>query len=180
MRLTETFRLTFPKSSWEEVTDWDREQDPELILDDLRCVGERKLLGCLPLEPLESFCKVKPERFEHALNKKGLSTLLLEGRSCFVNSSGAVYALEEGKCRTHSGALYAYDPVQLQKFLNHPQNLAILNAHGWPNNAHRFTLKVAQIEATSESLYDLIALTFNDQNYRDYRRCPGGPVPWTL
>lgn len=135
------------------------------LLDDIELVGEKKLLGYLPLSTIRDICHEDPHVLQSRAEAKGLKTLLLKS----------------GECDIASGALYVYDPVKLQEFLLIPQNKAILEQNGWPVAVDGFVNNVVRVLAKDEALYDLIALAFSDKRpcYQDYAiKTPKSPVPW--
>jgi len=137
----------------------------ERLLKDLNQVGEKKLLGYLPLGTIRDICGEDPVALQKQAEARGLKTLLLSSRECDVAS----------------GALYVYDSEKLQKFILVPQNKEILERNNWPTDVDGFVKNITCVLASDEPLYDLIALCFNDPRpcYQDYKGTgPKSPQPW--
>lgn len=135
------------------------------LLNQLRRVGQEKLLGYLPLSTITDICHEDPKALQREAEGKGLKTLLLKYEECHIAS----------------GALYIYDPEKLQAFLLLPENKSILERNDWPTQVADFVVQVAQVVAEDRPLFDLIALAFNDPRpeYQPYARpTQRSPRPW--
>ena len=138
-------------------------------MSDIRDVGEKKILGYLPLATISDICGEDPLAIEIESQSRGLRTLYLS----------------EAECSVYTGALYVYDHDGLQAFLNHPNNKKILEEHDFPVCADTFVEKIASKMVCYDRqrpLYDLIALAFHDprEEYQSYIPKPNGPVPFTF
>ena len=136
------------------------------FLNDIKLVGDKKLLGYLPLRTITEICHENPHTLQKEAELKGLKTLLLQPESCDVSS----------------GALYVYDPLKLQIFILLPPNKAILERNGWPTDVDSFVKNVINVLADDKMLYDLVALSFSDKrpDYQRYvRQTTISPVPWS-
>ena len=133
--------------------------------DDIRLVGERKLLGYCSLDDMiKKGGDGHPQALQKEAEEKGLET----------------FVLDEDEDNAHSGTLFVYDPLKLQDYLLIPQNKAILEDYNWPSDANAFARKVSVDSGHKGALYDLIAFTFNDprpeyQNFLKYSGCPAIP-----
>ncbi|GEM_PF-5209942 len=149
----------------------DKKADVANSLDDLTLVGERKLLGYLPLSTIFENCRADPHDLLKAAEAKGLKALILGKEETYIPS----------------GALFVYDPLKLQDYLLVQQNRDILERNGWPTDAADFVKSVAAFFvdparssfdlANRKTLCDLIALTFNDPRpeYQNFKQYPEGP-----
>lgn len=156
---------TFPR----EQQPTKQKKSPDELLDDLLLVGRTKLMGYLPQNTIINICGSDVAELKEALEQEGKTTLLLS----------------EEQCRVASGALYAYDAFQLQKFLDQEPQKKILSAENWPSNVHEFVKRCIVETAsfdTQVALYDLIALAYNDPRpfYQSFKQQDHGPSPYAF
>jgi hypothetical protein len=131
-----------------------RMSDTRDYLDDLNLVGTAKLIGYLPLSTILHNCHADPHALRGEAIRKGL----------------IAHIYSENECSIGSGALYIFDPEKLRDFLALPKNAIVLSRYQWPSEPHAFVRKVVTEIAEPQALYDLVALTFNDQRAEYFDR----------
>ena len=115
------------------------------MLNDLRGVGESKLVGYLPKSTLVDICGVTVEEMKTELGARGL----------------VVVDLDESESSINSGAIYVYEPTALAKLLQ--SNKHILEKNGWPTEPDAF-VRHLKVYAKDKDLFGLVADAFGDKN----------------
>lgn len=119
----------------------------EELLNHLRLVGETKLIGYLPIHFLTDHAHIDPESFRDQLEEKsGIKAII------FIDS------------KSSGTSLYCYDQVRFQRYLNLPDNKAILEKRGAPTNVDQFVAFLSDGSvAAHKDLYKLVAVAFDDK-----------------
>ena len=117
-------------------------------LEDVRQVGQTKLVGYKLIKDLVGLAKIDPADLQKELEERGLKTLILTGDDCAM-------------C---GGALYAWDDAGLSAFLQ--QCAQTVRAAGWPVDTEGFIRRLAvDWHPEKTAMFDVISDAFNSKSH---------------